>query len=181
MNNIKHAISEIKLVGFDIDGVMSDGGLIFSDSNVDFESKIFNVKDGFAIKLLQKSNIEIVIITGRKSSCVENRIIKSLGIKKDFLFQEVADKKQCLENLQKKLEISWKNCAFIGDDWIDLPILMRCGFSACPADAHNEVKQRVDYICQNNGGKGAVREFVEIILKNQKTDLYQSILNEYLK
>ena len=105
----------------------------------------------------------------------------SLGIKKDFLFQEVADKKQCLENLQKKLEISWKNCAFIGDDWIDLPILMRCGFSACPADAHNEVKQRVDYICQNNGGKGAVREFVEIILKNQKTDLYQSILNEYLK
>ena len=87
MNNIKQAISEIKLVGFDIDGVMSDGGLIFSDSNVDFESKIFNVKDGFAIKLLQKSNIEIVIITGRKSSCVENRIIKSLGIKKDFLFQ----------------------------------------------------------------------------------------------
>ena len=108
MNNIKQAISEIKLVGFDIDGVMSDGGLIFSDSNVDFESKIFNVKDGFAIKLLQKSNIEIVIITGRKSFCVENRIIKSLGIKKDFLFQEVADKKQCLENT-KKTKKSVKN------------------------------------------------------------------------
>lgn len=184
MNNTKKAISEIKLVGFDIDGVMSDGSMIFSDSKENFESKIFNVKDGFGIKLLQKSNIEIVIITGRKSTCVENRVIKSLGIKEDFVFQEILDKKGCLENLQKKLGISWKNCAFIGDDWIDLPILIRCGFSACPADAHSEVKQRVDYICQHNGGKGAVREFIEIILRNQNSsnnNLYQTLLNEFLK
>ena len=156
----------IKLLATDVDGTLTDGKLHISESGELF--KTFDSKDGHALKVLLKDKSIIpVIITGRESKIVEIRA-KELGISE--VYQNIVDKAIALQAVAEKYDISIEETAFIGDDLNDLTAIMICGVSACPANAANEVKSAVDYVCISNGGDGAVREFVEwIICKNQRS------------
>lgn len=160
--NIANKAQKIKLLILDVDGVMTNNMLIYSDNGI--ESKAFNTRDGHGMVLLQKSGIEIGIITGRKSQLVANRM-QDLKVK--HVYQGVPDKLPTFLKLVEKLGLSFDEIAYIGDDILDLPILMRIGLAVTPADGDNEVKSRVDYISAYKGGQGCVREICEIILRSQ--------------
>jgi len=154
--------SKIKLIILDNDGVLSDGKIIYNNNKL--ESKNFDAKDGLGIKLLQFSDIKLAIITGRSSKIVEQRC-DDLQIK--LLFQGVRNKLQKTTELLNELNLTWENVAYMGDDWNDFPVMEKCNISATPADAFDDIKSRVDLVTKRSGGKGAVREFIELILKEQ--------------
>jgi 3-deoxy-D-manno-octulosonate 8-phosphate phosphatase (KDO 8-P phosphatase) len=155
-------IMAVKLVVFDVDGVLTDGRIIFSNSGE--ETKLFDVKDGHGIKILMRMGIDVAIITARESEVVRRRA-RDLGI--THVFQGIKDKKKSLEELVKASGITPAEMAYMGDDIIDLPVLKRVAFSAAVADAVAEVIERVDYVAQRPGGRGAARELAELILKVQ--------------
>ena len=146
----------------DVDGVMTDGRIIMD--NEGREIKNFNVRDGHGIKILQRYGIKVAILTGRKSKVVEHRA-KDLEIKD--VYQKVFNKKEIFEKILKKHKLSADAAAFMGDDIVDIPVLKRVGFSAAVADALDVVKKSVDYVTENKGGHGAVREICEMILQAQ--------------
>ena len=150
----------IKLVLLDVDGTLTDGG-IYRGNNGE-ELKKFNVKDGYAIVNAQKLSIEFGIITGRKSELVEIRA-KELKIK--YLYQGISEKTVILEEIMKKDSLSKEEIAYMGDDLNDLLIMKQVGLSGTPKDAVDEVIQVADFVSKKNGGSGAVREFIEYILK----------------
>ena len=150
----------IKLVLLDVDGTLTDGG-IYRGNNRE-ELKRFNVKDGYAIVNAQKLGIEFGIITGRKSELVEIRA-KELKIK--YLYQGISEKTVILEEIIKKDSLSKEEIAYMGDDLNDLLIMKQVGLSGTPKDAVDEVIQVADFVSKKNGGSGAVREFIEYILK----------------
>lgn len=150
----------IKLVLLDVDGTLTDGG-IYRGNNEE-ELKRFNVKDGYAIVNAQKLGIEFGIITGRKSELVEIRA-KELKIK--YLYQGISEKTVILEEIMKKDSLSKEEIAYMGDDLNDLLIMKQVGLSGTPKDAVDEVIQVADFVSKKNGGSGAVREFIEHILK----------------
>ena len=150
----------IKLVLLDVDGTLTDGG-IYRGNNGE-ELKRFNVKDGYAIVNAQKLGIEFGIITGRKSELVEIRA-KELKIK--YLYQGISEKTVILEEIMKKDGLSKEEIAYMGDDLNDLLIMKQVGSSGTPKDAVDEVIQVADFVSKRNGGSGAVREFIEHILK----------------
>ena len=150
----------IKLVLLDVDGTLTDGG-IYRGNNGE-ELKRFNVKDGYAIVNAQKLGIEFGIITGRKSELVEIRV-KELKIK--YLYQGISEKTVILEEIMKKDGLSKEEIAYMGDDLNDLLIMKQVGSSGTPKDAVDEVIQVADFVSKKNGGSGAVREFIEHILK----------------
>ena len=150
----------IKLVLLDVDGTLTDGG-IYRGNNGE-ELKRFNVKDGYAIVNTQKLGIEFGIITGRKSELVEIRA-KELKIK--YLYQGISEKTVILEEIMKKDGLSKEEIAYMGDDLNDILIMKQSGLTGAPRDAADEVIQIVDFVSGKNGGSGAVREFVEYILK----------------
>ena len=150
----------IKLVLLDVDGTLTDGG-IYRGNNGE-ELKRFNVKDGYAIVNAQKLGIEFGIITGRKSELVEIRA-KELKIK--YLYQGISEKTVILEEIMKKDGLSKEEIAYMGDDLNDLLIMKQVRLSGTPKDAVDEVIQVADFVSKKNGGSGAVREFIEHILK----------------
>ena len=150
----------IKLVLLDVDGTLTDGG-IYRGNNGE-ELKRFNVKDGYAIVNAQKLGIEFGIITGRKSELVEIRA-KELKIK--YLYQGISEKIVILEEIMKKDGLSKVEIAYMGDDLNDVLIMKQVGLSGTPKDAVDEVIQVADFVSKKNGGSGAVREFIEHILK----------------
>ena len=150
----------IKLVLLDIDGTLTDGG-IYRGNNGE-ELKRFNVKDGYVIVNAQKLGVEFGIITGRKSELVEIRA-KELKIK--YLYQGISEKTVILEEIIKKDSLSKEEIAYMGDDLNDLLIMKQVGLSGTPKDAVDEVIQVADFVSKKNGGSGAVREFIEHILK----------------
>ncbi len=150
----------IKLVLLDVDGTLTDGG-IYRGNNGE-ELKRFNVKDGYAIVNAQKLGIEFGIITGRKSELVEIRA-KELKIK--YLYQGISEKTVILEEIMKKDGLSKEEIAYMGDDLNDFLIMKQVGLSGTPKDAVDEVIQVADFVSKRNGGSGAVREFIEHILK----------------
>ena len=150
----------IKLILLDVDGTLTDGG-IYRGNNGE-ELKRFNVKDGYAIVNAQKLGIEFGIITGRKSELVEIRA-KELKIK--YLYQGISEKTVILEEIMKKDGLSKEEIAYMGDDLNDLLIMKQVGLSGTPKDAVDEVIQVADFVSKKNGGSGAVREFIEHILK----------------
>ncbi|MFA5321772.1 MAG: HAD-IIIA family hydrolase [Smithella sp.] len=160
--NITEKLKKVKILILDVDGVMTDGGIIMDSEGR--ESKKFNVRDGHGIKVLQRFGIRVAIITGRQSKVVAHRA-KDLEIKD--VYQKVFNKKEALEKILKKHTLSADAVAYMGDDIIDIPVLKRVGFSAAVADAVDVVKKSVDYITKNTGGHGAVREICEMILKAQ--------------
>lgn len=152
----------IKLLITDVDGVLTDGGIIYDNNQV--ESKKFNVKDGLIVQYLKKSSIKVGVISGRNSQVVKNRCEELCF---DFHFHGVQEKGLKFLEVLKELEIGWQECAFIGDDLWDLPILTSVGLSAAPADALPYVKERVDFVSSLPGGKGVFREVSDLILMSK--------------
>lgn len=165
--------ARIKLMAFDIDGVMTDGGLHYTDDGQ--ELKTFNVQDGFGLKLMQRAGIELAIVTGRTSGVVAARAA-DLGI--EHLFQGVGDKGAVVAGLIDKLGLSWPEVAFMGDDLIDLPAMLHCGLAVAPANAHPLVKERAHIVTAARGGRGAVREAIEFVLAAQ--DKLEPLVAHYL-
>lgn len=151
--------AHIQLAVFDVDGVMTDGRLLYSSAGE--EIKAFNVRDGLGIKLLQKHGIETAIITGRSSPLLERRA-NELGIA--HLIQGREDKLIALQELRDTLNIDLQHIAYIGDDLPDLPAICAAGFGATVANGDAWVKQNADWVTQKRGGEGAAREFCEYIL-----------------
>lgn len=154
--------ARIKLMAFDIDGVMTDGGLLYTDDGR--ELKIFNVMDGLGLKLLQRAGIDLAIVTGRTSGVVAARA-RDLGI--NHVFQGVSDKEATVRQLLETLGIHWSEAAFMGDDLIDLRVMARCGLALAPANAHPLAKERAHAVTDASGGRGAVREAAEFVLAAQ--------------
>lgn len=149
--------NKIKLLVMDVDGTLTDGRINCSADGELFKS--FSVKDGYAIAhILPKYEIIPVIITGRKSGIVEYRA-KELNISE--LHQGIGDKLSVLQQVINKYDCNWDNVAYIGDDLNDIDCIKKVGFSGCPADSVDEVLKSVTYVCENIGGNGAVREFIE--------------------
>lgn len=158
----KARAARIKLVAFDIDGVMTDGGLHYTDDG--HELKTFNVQDGLGVVLLRRAGIKVAIITGRTSNVVNCRA-KDLGV--EHVFHGVGDKGAVSGQLLEQLGLQWSELAFMGDDLIDLPAMTRCGLAIAPANARPVVKERAHMVTDASGGKGAVREAIEFILAAQ--------------
>ena len=160
--------SQIKLVVFDIDGVLTDGRLIWTSEGV--EARSFNVKDGTGIRLLLAHHIEVAVISARKSIIVAKRM-KDLGVA--HVFQGCLDKKTVLDALIVMLDITMQQVTYMGDDFIDLPAMNSAGLAFAPADAHEVVKQQTDWVTSAAGGRGAVRQVCDLILKAQGLGPYQ--------
>jgi 3-deoxy-D-manno-octulosonate 8-phosphate phosphatase (KDO 8-P phosphatase) len=150
----------IKVLMLDVDGVLSDGG-IYYDAN-GHETKRFDVKDGLGIKLAQKAGIEVIIVSGRVSDVTDLRAAE-LGITR--VFTGVKDKLECYNAIRAELGAEDHECAYMGDDVNDLKLLKKVGLSAAPVCAFEYVRKEVDYITERRAGNGAVREFIEEILK----------------
>ena len=150
---------DIKMLVLDVDGTLTDGK-IYMSANGEL-MKAFNIKDGYALVHLRNYGIEPIIITGRISEIVKRRC-EELGINE--LYQGVADKAVCLKNVCEK-GITTKQCAYIGDDLNDIDCMMLCGHRAAPADAMKSVRDIVDYVCDAQGGDGAVREYCDLLIE----------------
>lgn len=151
--------SAIKLLVFDVDGVMSDGKVTYTSDGAELKS--FNIKDGVGIKRVQRAGIQTAIITGRVSPMVERRATE-LGI--HYLIQGREDKLAALEELLGSLEIDLQSVAYMGDDLPDLDAIVGVGIGACPADAVPAVRAEADWIASLNGGAGCVRELCDYLL-----------------
>jgi 3-deoxy-D-manno-octulosonate 8-phosphate phosphatase (KDO 8-P phosphatase) len=162
--SLTERIKPLRLIAFDVDGVLTDGGLYLSDSGEEF--KRFNSLDGHGLKMLKASGVELAIITGRTSHCVELRA-KNLGITR--LYQGVENKYAALQSLLSDLNLPPESAAFMGDDVIDLPAMRNVGVSFSVPDAPQCVRDRADYVSQRAGGHGAVREVCELIMSAQGT------------
>jgi 3-deoxy-D-manno-octulosonate 8-phosphate phosphatase (KDO 8-P phosphatase) len=155
-------LKHIRMLLLDVDGVMTDGGIIYDGNGL--ETKCFNVKDGHGIKMLQRHEIEVGIITGRTSVVVDFRA-RELGI--TLLYQGALKKLVCYDDIKLKTGLDDSQIAYMGDDIIDVPVMRRVGFSAAPPDALPEVLGVADYVSVSAGGKGAVREVCDLILKGR--------------
>lgn len=152
--------SQVVLMGFDVDGVLTDGTLFFSSQGD--EIKAFSSLDGHGLKMLQAGGIEVAIISGRSSRALELRAA-NLGVQE--LHMGIDNKRQLLGELAARRGITLAQCGYMGDDVVDLPILRASGFSATVADAHDEVRSRVDFVAGKGGGRGAAREVCDLILR----------------
>lgn len=153
-------LAKIKLLLLDVDGVLTDGRIIYDEHGN--ELKAFDVKDGHGLKMAQRAGIKIGIITGRSSRVVARRA-EELGI--EILYQGALRKLEPYQEILSDLNITDEQVAYVGDDVVDLPILQRVGFSATVADAVPEVLPLVDYVASRPGGRGAVREICDLLLR----------------
>ncbi len=163
--DVRERLERVRLLVLDVDGVLTDGTLIYSADGED--KKRFSVRDGLAIRLLLKAGIQIAVITGRSSEAVNTRC-SELGVRSELIVLGSRDKGVDLDRIEGLLDIGDKaEIAVMGDDLPDLPLLARAGFAACPADAVPEVVAACDLVCGAMGGRGAVRELAELLLKAQ--------------
>ena len=162
----------IKLIVFDVDGVLTDGAIHIDDRGV--ETKCFNVRDGFAIRAAMRHGIRVAVITGRSSQCVNLRLTE-LGV--DLFVQGSKNKAIGLEIVCQKAAVEPGEIAYVGDDIPDLPAMLRCGYRVAVADAAAEVCAVADHITLAAGGKGAAREAIEHILK--ALDKWEDVLEEF--
>jgi 3-deoxy-D-manno-octulosonate 8-phosphate phosphatase (KDO 8-P phosphatase) len=165
--------AKICMLVLDVDGVLTDGKLYFD--HLGNELKAFNTRDGMGIKALQNCGIEVAVITGRKSAAVAQRMAQ-LDIQ--HVYQGREDKLNAFLHLLEITGLDAQQVCFAGDDWIDLPILLRAGLAISVADAEERVKEAAHWITKNNGGDGAVREICNLILAAQEKD--QTIVDKIL-
>ena len=178
----EHAVAEtvleqaraIKLLILDVDGVLTNGEIYITASGE--EIKAFNTLDGHGLKMLQKSGVKLAIITGRDAAGVAHRV-QGLGI--DHYLAGIHDKRSAYLNLIAELNLQPEQCAYIGDDVVDLPVMVRCGLPVAVPEAHAFTLQHAAYVTQRNAGKGAVRELCDLIMDAQGT--LQAALEEYIK
>lgn len=149
----------IRVAFFDVDGVLTDGGLLFSETGETL--KRFNTLDGHGIKLLQQGGITPVVITGRDSKPLRVRL-QALGVQHAFFGTE--DKQPAAEKTLAELGLDWSQAAAMGDDWPDLPVMRRCSFACAPVNAHREVLSIANFVTTARGGDGAAREFCDLLL-----------------
>ena len=171
--DIQEKAKHIKLIVFDVDGVLTDGKIYLAEDGN--ELKAFHVHDGLGIVLLLKNNIDVAIITARESKIVANRM-QALGIK--YLYQGANNKETAILDLLEKTGLDNGNIAYLGDDLIDLPAMKHCGLKLAVSNAHDVVKNYSDCTTTNIGGNGAAREACEMILNAQNK--LESIINNYL-
>ena len=164
----------IRVAFFDVDGVLTDGGLLFSETGETL--KRFNTLDGHGLKMLQKVGITPVVITGRDSKPLRTRLA-ALGITHAHFGTE--DKRPAAEETLKTLGLDWEVAAAMGDDWPDLPVMQRCAFACAPANAHIEVTAMAHYVTTARGGDGAAREFCDVLMV--ASGRYVDLLDEYTR
>ncbi len=174
MKKIIEKAKKLKLLILDVDGVLTDGKLFFdNDGN---EYKAFHARDGHGIKLLRQSGVEVAVISGRKSNSVALRM-KQLGI--EYVYQGHENKISAFNEIIEKIGITPEQAAHVGDDLLDLPLMIRVGLSIAVQDATNAVKQRADWCTDLSGGCGAVREVCDLIMQAQGN--FDDIVGSYLK
>ena len=164
---------KIRLAIFDVDGVMTDGSLYLADDGQEY--KAFNSLDGHGMKMLKRSGVELAIITGRNSQLVALRAI-NLGV--THIYQGAEDKLSAFLELLEKTGNDPAECAYMGDDVVDLPVMRRCGLAVCVPASPALVKQHAHYVTQLSGGHGAVREICELVMQAQGT--FEAQLAPYL-
>lgn len=162
----------VKVVFFDVDGVLTDGSLLISEAGETL--KRFNTLDGHGLKLLQQAGITPVVITGRDSAPLRLRL-SALGITQAYFGTE--DKRPCAEQSLHALGLTWAQAAAMGDDWPDMPVMRRCSVSCAPVNAHAEVRAIASYVTQLGGGHGAAREFCDFLLV--ASGRYVDLFNKY--
>ena len=160
---LRKKAAKIRLLLLDVDGVLTDGAIIVDDRGV--ESKQFHVRDGQGISLLLRSGVDVGFVTGRRSNVVRHRA-KDLGVR--LVYQGVADKLACYEEIKRDHDLKNNQIAYVGDDLIDLPVLRLVGLAVSVADGWSELSSTVDYTTLERGGRGAVREVAELLLRAQK-------------
>jgi 3-deoxy-D-manno-octulosonate 8-phosphate phosphatase (KDO 8-P phosphatase) len=153
-------LKNIKLLLLDVDGVLTNGDIVYTDEGG--EIKIFNVRDGFGIRMLQKAGVQVGIVTGRSSGALLHRC-KNLGI--SMIYDDVKNKSDILDDVVSKTGLNPQEIAFVGDDLPDIALLKKSGAAIAVADAHETVKAISHFTTRQNGGNGAVREICEWILK----------------
>jgi 3-deoxy-D-manno-octulosonate 8-phosphate phosphatase (KDO 8-P phosphatase) len=161
---LRERMRRVKLMIFDVDGVLTDGTLYFGESGA--ELKAFNARDGHGIKMLRESGVEVAILSARRSRAVDARAAE-LGI--TLVEQGVSNKGKAFENLIGRVRASADAAGYMGDDLVDLPVLARCGFAASVPEAPRAVRERVHHVTRAAGGRGAVREVCELIMHAQDT------------
>lgn len=164
----------IKLLLLDVDGVLTDGCLIYTENGI--EGKSFNTQDGLGIRLLQKSGVEVGLITARKSEIVRRRA-EELGMK--YIMQGISNKLDAFKEILKRSTLKPYQICYMGDDWIDLALLTRAGFSACPLNGVREVKEICHFVSSRPGGTGAVREICNLIIEAK--GMHDTLLQHYMK
>lgn len=162
MQDIHQRARAVRLAAFDVDGVLTDGRLYYSARGE--ELKVFDVKDGHGLKMLQAAGVTLAIVTSRSSEAVALRA-KNLGI--DLVFQGVADKLATVRALNAQLNLSAAETFFMGDDYVDLAVMQHCGFASTVPDAPRELRTLAHYVTEARGGRGAVREVCEFLLRAQ--------------
>ena len=165
---------KLKLLILDVDGVLTDGKLFFDNAGNEYKS--FHARDGHGIKLLRQTGVEVAIISGRKSNSVALRM-KNLGIA--HVYQGHEDKRAAFNELMEKTGVTPEQTAHVGDDLLDLPIMIRVGLAIAVYDANFAVKQRADWCTTLPGGHGAVREVCDFIMQAQGH--FDEVVNAYLK
>lgn len=173
MKDILERASRIKLVIFDVDGVLTDGSLFFGDDGQEY--KAFNSRDGHGIKMLLRHDVEIGIITGRTSQVVEHRM-QNLGI--THIYQGQPDKLPAFHELTEKLGVTTNEVAYVGDDVVDLPVMRKVGFAIAVQDAHPMVLKHSHWQTASPGGRGAARDVCELIMEAK--GVLESTLSSYL-
>jgi 3-deoxy-D-manno-octulosonate 8-phosphate phosphatase (KDO 8-P phosphatase) len=166
---------DIEVLLLDVDGVLTNGNLLYSASGE--ESKAFNTQDGFGLRLLKEAGVGLGVITARQSAIVTKR---STELKMDHIYQGISRKREALQEILKKTGVKPFQIAYMGDDWLDLPLLNRVGLALAPANAVVEVREVAHYVTTASGGAGAVREACTLILeaKNLLATLLQNYLTE---
>lgn len=160
MDEILQRAARIRLVVFDVDGVLTDGSLFLGDGGEEY--KAFHSRDGHGMKMLQEAGVELAVITGRTSKVVEHRMA-SLGI--EHVFQGQQDKLPAFEALVARVGLAPAECAYVGDDVVDLPVMRRVGLAIAVQDAHPLVVRHAHWQTPSPGGRGAARDVCELILE----------------
>lgn len=160
--DLKEKASKIKLLVFDVDGVMTDGSITYDENGIEY--KTFNAKDGHGLAKMVKNGFMTAVITGRRNGTVDRR---AEDLRFTEVYQGVKNKLPILEGIMQKYELSFDEVSYMGDDEPDIPILEKVGIAACPSDAVDNVKKICNFISTKEGGHGAVRELCDFVFDNK--------------